>query len=449
MLDCYKKLKELVCGQTVDILGLGVSNLPLLELVHGLGALVTVRDKTDIAPDIRQKFAGVTFITGEDYLENITGCVVFRTPGISPNLPQLRKAAEGGALLTGEMEVFLQMCPCKIIAVTGSDGKTTTTTLIHEMLTSAGINCHVGGNIGVPMLGELPNIGAQDVVVVELSSFQLMTMKERVDVAVVTNISPNHLDYHADMAEYVAAKMNVFGAQQAGDILVLNADNEHTPLLAQNAGGQIRYFSREKKADFCLENGFICHDGQQVIDTKQIKLPGVHNIENYMAAAAAVWGMVDPEHMRQLAKTFNGVTHRLEFVRNFDGVDYYNDSIGTSPARTIAGLRSFEKKVILIAGGRDKKVPLNQLTIQIFKSAKAVVLNGEAQQALHDSLLKSLDYNGLPVYPMDTFKKAVLKAKEIAVPGDIVLMSPSCTAFDQFENFAERGDLYMEMINSW
>ena len=439
-------------GKTIAVLGLGVSNRPLVQLLLQYGCRVigcdrTPREKLDMeVRSLEEK--GCVLRVGEDYLENLTADMVFRTPGMHPNTPALVRLRESGAEVTSEMEVFFELCPCTILAVTGSDGKTTTTTLIAEMLKAAGKTVWLGGNIGTPLLPLLDQMRQTDFAVVELSSFQLMDMQRSPHVAVVTNLAPNHLDVHKDMDEYVEAKKNLFRYQKAGDTLILNADNEITAGFVGN--GHTRYFARRGKTDngVCLQEHMICRDGVPVLDIREITIPGVHNIENYMAAILAVEGLVDDETIRKVAREFGGVEHRIELVRVKDGVRYYNDSIASSPSRTIAGLNSFEEKVLLIAGGYDKHIPYDVLGPVICQHVKKLYLNGATAAQIREAVENAPTYTpGCPqIVDCGDFTAAVYAAAKDAESGDIVLMSPASAAFDQFKNFMVRGEYFKKLI---
>ena len=371
---------------------------------------------------------------------------MFRTPGMHPDIPALRQLRKQGAQVTSEMEVFFEVCPWQLIAVTGSDGKTTTTTLISEMLKAAGKTVWLGGNIGTPLLPLCNRMKETDYAVVELSSFQLMDMTHSPQVAVVTNLAPNHLDVHKDMDEYVEAKKNIFKFQGAADRLILNADNGITNGFTGN--GITRKFSRQGEADVYLRDGVIYRGETAVLAAEEILLPGVHNIENYMAAIAAVEGLVEDDVIRTVARTFGGVEHRIELVRIVDGVRYYNDSIASSPSRTIAGLNSFTQKVILIAGGYDKHIPYDVLGPYICRSVKTLILGGATGNQIRQATENCPDYTpGNPeIMDCGDFTAAVRKAVEVAQEGDVVLMSPASAAFDQFKNFMERGNYFKQLI---
>ena len=447
--------------KTVAVIGIGVSNTPLLELLLAEGIRVTACDKRsreqmgEQAEHLEQ--LGCELHLGADYLKDLDADVIFRTPGLRPDVPEIAACVDRGAVLTSEMEVFFEVCPCPIIAVTGSDGKTTTTTIIAELLKAAGRRVWVGGNIGHPLLCEADGMLATDYAVLELSSFQLMTMKHSPHIAVVTNLAPNHLDVHRDMAEYVAAKENIFRHQSGEDVAVFNADNDITAEQSRRAPGRARLFSRQDEvADgvFLRGEDIVCCSGgheRVVMTAGDIKIPGVHNVENYMAAIAAVDGLVPDEVIRDFAREFGGVEHRIELVRTYRGVRYYNDSIASSPSRTIAGLRSFHEKVILIAGGYDKHIPFDVLGPEIVEHVKLLVLCGATADKIRAAVENAPGYQpGKPeIRDVTPFTAAVEAARDRAQPGDVVTLSPACAAFDQFKNFAERGKFFKSIVNGW
>ncbi len=441
---------EALRGKRIAVLGLGVSNRPLVRLLLDFGCDVTgcdrtTREKLD-GEVLELEKQGCQLNLGDGYLDGIAADVVFRTPGMHPGNPALAALRESGAVVTSEMEAFFEVCPCKILAVTGSDGKTTTTTLISEMLKAEGRTVWLGGNIGTPLLPLVTRMTENDLAVVELSSFQLMDMTRSPSIAVVTNLSPNHLDVHKDMQEYVDAKKNIFRFQGGDDLLVLNADNAITAAFAGN--GMTRKFSRTGTADVCLRGGVICRGAEQVLDTKDILIPGVHNIENYMAAILAVEGLVSDETIRHVAKTFGGVEHRIELVRIKDGVRFYNDSIASSPSRTIAGLRSFSQKVILIAGGYDKHIPYDVLGPEICRHVSKLFVNGATAAQIRTAVENAPEYTscGPEIVDCADFTEAVQKAAAATQSGDVVLMSPASAAFDQFKNFMVRGNYFKKLV---
>ena len=434
-------------GKRIAVLGLGVSNRPLVRLLLEFGCDVVGCDRTP-----REKLEnevlelerlGCKLHVGDDYLAGVEADVVFRTPGMHPGNPAIQALKERGAEVTSEMEVFFEVSPCHLIAVTGSDGKTTTTTLIAEMLKAAGKTVWLGGNIGTPLLPLVRQMQKEDFAVVELSSFQLMDMRRSPQRALITNLAPNHLDIHKDMDEYVDAKKNIFRYQGEGSLLVLNADN---PITASFRGpGKTRFFSRLGEGDVCIRDGVICRGQTPVLPVSDILLPGVHNVENYMAAIAMVEGLASDEDIRQVAKTFGGVEHRIELVRIKDGVRFYNDSIASSPTRTMAGLRSFPEKVILIAGGYDKHIPYDPLGPEICAHVKKLFLNGATGPKIREAVERCPGEKPEMVDCPD-FASAVKAAAEAAGPGDVVLMSPASAAFDQFKNFMVRGNYFKELV---
>ena len=436
-------------GKRVAVLGLGVSNRPLVRLLLEFGCSVigcdrTSREKLD-EEVLELERQGCCLRLGDSYLEDVRADIAFRTPGMHPENPALAALRDAGTLITSEMEVFFEVCPCKILAVTGSDGKTTTTSLIAAMLKAAGKTVWRGGNIGTPLLPLCRGMKTTDIAVVELSSFQLLDMHTSPSVAVITNLAPNHLDVHKDMDEYIWAKKNIFTYQKAGDVLVVNADNAITDSFT--GPGVTRKFSRQHSTNgVWLENGVICRKSGEVLKAADILIPGVHNIENYMAAILAVEGLVEDDVIRYVARTFSGVEHRIELVRVKDGVRYYNDSIASSPSRTIAGLRSFDQQVILIAGGYDKQIPFDVLGPEICRHVKKLFLNGATAQKIRAAVEMCDEVQKPEIVDCADFAGAVTAAAAAAEAGDVVLMSPACAAFDQFKNFMVRGNFYKQMI---
>lgn len=453
----FEQYLDSLQGKTVAVIGIGVSNRPLIELLAARGISVTARDRQqrqalgDYAGHLEAM--GCRLCLGEEYLDGLNEDVIFRTPGMRPDVPELAAAVARGSTLTSEMEVFFEVCPCPIIAVTGSDGKTTTTTIIAELLRSAGKTVHLGGNIGHPLLAETPSIQPEDVAVLELSSFQLMTMGRSPHIAVITNLSPNHLDVHKDFAEYITAKENIFTHQNAQDVAVFNADNSITAQQAERALGRARLFSRKNEVEdgVFLRDGKIIarHGGQErvVMNREDIRLPGEHNVENYLAAIAAVDGMVSDDRIAAFARSFGGVEHRIELIRTLDGVRWYNDSIASSPSRTIAGLRAFPEKVILIAGGKDKGISYAELGPVVNDHVKLLLLCGATAGVIRESVEQSENYQGLEIIDVADYHQAAQIARERAVEGDVVILSPASTSFDRFKNFMERGKAFKEVVN--
>ena len=445
---------ERLRGKRAVVLGIGVSNRPLIRMLLEYGAEVTACDKTPREKLDEEVLAlerlGARLHVGEDYLEGLEADVVFRTPGMRPDLPQIRRLTEGGAQLTSEMEAFFDVCPCTRIAVTGSDGKTTTTTLIAKILEHAGKKVWIGGNIGQPLLPLAKEMSPEDFAVVELSSFQLMTMTSSAEVAVVTNLAPNHLDVHKSMEEYIAAKENVYLHQSPSGKLVVNMDNAITHSFVGKAKGRVEEFSRLgiPENGVYLQDGTIYRNGKKIMDAADIRIPGVHNIENYMAAACAVEGFASDADIDAVARSFGGVEHRIELVRELDGVRYYNDSIASSPTRTIAGLHSFDRRVILIAGGYDKHIPFDALGPEVCAHVKLLILCGATADKIRAAVEGTPEYvPGQPeIVTVQSLGDAVELAHMRAQRGDIVTLSPACAAFDQFKNFMVRGESYKRMV---
>lgn len=449
------EFKYNVAGKNITVIGIGISNLPLIKYLVSLGANVTACDRRS-AEDLGKNYTeleklGIKFNLGDGYLNNLSGDMIFKTPGMRYDVPELLKAKENGSIVTSEMEVFFEVCPSHIIAVTGSDGKTTTTTLIHKMMTDAGYKTWLGGNIGNPLLTDTEKMKENDWVILELSSFQLHTMRKSPEIAVITNISPNHLDMHKDYKEYIDAKKNIMLYQNEGDTLIVNADNQVTADIGKSANGAVKYFSRNGMADVYLDGNIIKRGIVEILNIKDIKIPGMHNVENYMAAIAAVSGLVSKEVIVNVAKTFGGVEHRIELVRTLDGVKYYNSSIDSSPNRTINTLRVFPNKVIMIAGGKDKGIPYDEIGPALAEHVKVLILIGatsdKIQEALDAEINKTGNGKDIEVIRATSYEDAVNTARSKAHDGDVVLLSPASTSFDMFRNFEERGNLFKKIVN--
>lgn len=443
-------------NKKISVIGLGISNTPLIRWLLDRGATVTARDRKqfELLPDRVKAFAddGVRFVCGDGYLDGIDDEIIFKSPGIRCDAPGIAEAVANGAELTSEMELFFELCPGKIIGVTGSDGKTTTTTLIYKCLAAeyGEDRVFVGGNIGKPLLPELDKMNSESFAVVELSSFQLHTMKQSPDISVITNISPNHLDYHKGMEEYIRAKENIFLHAKNGSVVVLNGINSVTKELGRDVpkGVEVRYFL-DGIAD--VKDGYITYDGNRVLATSDILITGRHNIENYTGVICALHGIVSNGTVQSIARTFGGVEHRIELVRTFNGVRYYNSSIDSSPTRTTAALNSFNEKVIVICGGYDKHIPFEPLAKPLCEKAKAVVLTGATAEKIKAALTSYAGYvSGYPkIIEEADFEKAVIAAKDFAKSGDTVILSPACASFDAFPNFEARGNKFNSIVNGF
>ncbi|HEY8421482.1 MAG TPA: UDP-N-acetylmuramoyl-L-alanine--D-glutamate ligase [Thermoclostridium sp.] len=459
MNKALESYKERIRGKKAAVLGFGVSNRPLAKTIAQWGADVTVFDRKNEEefPSISEyKDLGIKFSLGQGYLDNLKGFdMIFRTPGMRFDIPEIQRELANGAELTSEMEVFFKLCPAKIYAVTGSDGKTTTTTLIYETLKQEGYNCYLGGNIGTPLIDKVEEIDQNDKVVLELSSFQLLTMKDSPDVAVITNVSPNHLDIHKSMEEYIDAKKNIYRHQSNNGRVVLNYDNLITRSFVPEVKGRLILFSIKEECAtgaFLKGNTIVYREGnmeKEILSIDDIKLPGMHNVENYLAAISAVIPEVSTGSIINVARNFAGVEHRNEFVRTVNGVSFYNDSIGSSPTRTTATLKSFKRKVILIAGGYDKKLCYDELGEIIHNNVKSMVLMGNTadkiEKAYKDYVQKE-KVDPIPVIRVSNMEEAVNAAYKLAASGDIVVLSPASASFDLYSNFMERGNHFKEIV---
>ncbi|MEG0752710.1 MAG: UDP-N-acetylmuramoyl-L-alanine--D-glutamate ligase [Angelakisella sp.] len=448
-------------GKKIAIIGVGVSHTGLIRMLAQKGLNVIVYDKRtpEQLGEVYNEFLemGIEMELGPNYLFKLGGeDIIFRTPGMNYHTPELVMARRAGAVVTSEMEVFFDLCPCKIIGVTGSDGKTTTTTLIARLLEEAGKTVHVGGNIGRALLPEIENIHPKDYAVVELSSFQLISMRQSPDIAVVTNITPNHLDVHKTMEEYIDAKANIFSHQNGFSRTVLNADNALTNKFAPQVRGRLSQFSRlsaVQRGAWMDMSGTIWHannDSQtRILHASEIRIPGMHNVENFLAAFSAVWDIVPREIMIKVAHEFTGVEHRIELVRDLDGVRWYNDSIATSPTRTIAGFHAFNQKLVVIAGGYDKQIPFEPLAPEVLSHVKVLVLMGATSKKIEDALRSCPGFaeSDLQLLHATSLTDAIRLARENAVEGDVVTLSPACASFDSYPNFEARGRHFKQLVN--
>jgi len=446
----------------VAIIGLGVSNIPLLEYMHDLGANVTVFDDREIDKIPKEVLDKVTdyqfnFSYGKDSLSKLNGFdIIFRAPSCMPTREELKREADRGAIITTEIEMVIKIFPGKVIGITGSDGKTTTTTLVYEILKNNGYNCYLGGNIGIPLFTKLAEMKPEDIVVLELSSFQLMSMEVSPDISVITNITPNHLNVHSSYEEYIDAKKNIFKYQDKDGIVVLNNDNEITKACRVEAEGKVILFSSKEKLEdgVILDNDVIkiCQDKlrRHILNTNDIILRGKHNYENACAAIAATSSLVEPEQAAKVIKEFKGVEHRLELVRELNGVKWYNDSIGSSPTRTIAGLNSFVERITLIAGGYDKNLDYTPLAAPILENVDNLVLIGQTAGKIFDAVKEESEKQNknINICMCETLEDAVLTAKRVTKSGDIVLLSPASASFDMFKDFADRGNKFKELVNN-
>ena len=451
----YLKFKK------VAIIGLGVSNLPLLDYMYEKNAKVTVfdeKEEKDIEKNILEKLKKYKFdyFFGKNCFENLKGFdIIFRSPSFLPTRKELVEEEKRGAIITSEIEMLMKLTPATIIGVTGSDGKTTTTSLIYSILKNAGYNAYLGGNIGIPLFTKLNEMKPNDIVVLELSSFQLMGMDVSPHIGVITNITPNHLNIHKDYQEYINAKKNIFKHQNKDDYIILNYDNDITRNCAKEAKSKVIFFSGKEK----LENGFIvdnkiikkCEDGirTHILDCKDVLLRGEHNFENIATAIAATSSLVDIDKSIDTIKEFKAVEHRLEYVRTIDDVKWYNDSVSSSPTRTIAGLKSFDEDIVLIAGGYDKNLDYTPIAKPILKKVKTLILLGQTSGKIFDAVKEEeeKENKNIDIFMVNTLEEAVNLARKQAKVGEIVLFSPASASFDMFKNFADRGNKFKDLVN--
>ncbi|MED9969983.1 MAG: UDP-N-acetylmuramoyl-L-alanine--D-glutamate ligase [Ruminococcus sp.] len=452
---------ESVKGKRVAFIGIGTSNLPLIKQFSDKGAEVIACDRKgfeDLGENaVKAEEYGARLLLGDDYLKSIDADIVFRSPGTPFYKEELVKLRQDGRVLTSEMEVFFDLCPCAAIAVTGSDGKTTTTTIISEFLKAAGKTVHLGGNIGKPLLPEIEEIKPGDYAVIELSSFQLISMRKSPDIAVVTNLAPNHLDIHKDMQEYVDSKKNIVLHQNAFSKAVVNLDNEIADGFSDSVRGQLCKFSVKEKLynGAYLDGTTVCYSDYgkvtRIMDISDIRIPGMHNVENYLAAISAVWGIVGVDSIVKVAREFGGVAHRAEFVREYRGVKYYNDSIASSPTRTALGTLSlYDFKITVIAGGYDKHIPYDPLGPVINDKVKTLILLGDTAPKIEAAVKEAENYNAasIKIINVSNMEEAVAAAVENTAEGDIVSLSPASASFGLYRNFEERGNHFKSIVNA-
>ena len=479
-LETYKKF---LYGKTASVIGVGISNIPLIKFLIKNGVKVTARDKRSIEeissnPAFDKTIAeseNVRFVTGENYLKNIKEEIIFKSPGVRFDKPEITEAYNNGSLVTSEMEAFLSLCPSKIITVTGSNGKTTTTSLVAQILRNAGKKVWLGGNIGTPLLQYIEEILPEDFTVLELSSFQLHTVNRFEnpslpfaklsfpDVGIITNISPNHLDWHTDMDEYADSKKAVFKYIKKGGVFVTNRQSdEYCEKFAQearDAGINVRTFSAydgvPKNGAGLSEDGYICLDGQKIISASEMLLPGFHNVENLMAAMLAVKDFVPAEAFVKTAHTFTGVEHRLQLIAEHADVKFYNSSIDSSPSRTAAALSCFDEsyngKINIILGGYDKHIPFDTLAKPICEKKCRAFITGATADKIYEAISSYENYNPNETWLVKCpcFDAAVSAACSAALPGDVVLLSPACASFDEFSNFEQRGKRFAELVKAF
>lgn len=471
-------------GRHAAVVGIGVSNVPLIRFLCRAGARVTAfdrRDELDLASELAA-LAGfdVEYRLGPGYLDTLGQFgLVYLSPGVSPDQPEIVSARGAGAQFSSEIDVVLHLARCPVLAVTGSSGKTTTTTLVGRVL-ARHAEAHVparrvmvGGNIGEALVEKALDVAPDDIIVLELSSFQLKPLCVSPDIGAVLNITPNHLDVHPTMEDYAWSKGNILRHQGREGWAVLGADSAPAAAFASEAPGHVAMFSVERRVE-CgawLEGTSLMlrwSDGQElaVMDRSQLLIPGMHNVQNALAAMALARAAgADAESMAQSISSFRGVEHRLEPVAELGGVQYVNDSIATTPARTIAALRAVERPIVLIAGGYDKHLPFDDVADEAIGKVRAVVLIGVTAPQIEEALLNArarwaasaaaasataaapIEPPAIEIVHADTFERAVGEAARLARPGDMVLLSPACASYGMFRNFVERGRTFKELVS--
>ena len=451
-----EEFNKFLIGKKIAIAGIGVSNIPLLDYFSDKSVEVTVLNNKELPEEIMEKINKYNYNVDieKDNMSRLSNYdIIFRSPSMMPNTPEMEKAKQNGTIITSEIEMVLKLAPCKVIGITGTEGKTTTTSIIYEIIKQSGKKCFLGGNIGKPIFTKLNEVEPDDIIVLELSSFQLMEMEISPNISVVTNIYPDHLNIHKSYAEYQNAKKNIFKHQKADGIVVLNKDNEITNKFSEETRNKVIFFSSKQALEngyyYDREDGWIKYSDKKLLCKSDIKLRGIHNYENICAALAATSSIVSEEIQIEAIKNFLGVEHRLEFVREIDGVKYYNDSIGTSPASTIAGLNAFDENIILLAGGSDKGLDYKEVGEAIASHVGTLILTGPTSQKIEEATkeaLKKLNKQ-IDIYTASNMKEAITIAKEHAKTGEVVLLSPASASFDLYKNFEERGNLFKEIVN--
>ncbi len=443
----------------VLVVGLGKSGVASALFLKAHGARVTVSD-TKSGDELHNEIPvlldhGIAVETGGHGERTFRGQdLIVVSPGVPVDAPALVQAQSAGEVVIGEIELAAQFLPGPIVAITGSNGKTTTTTLTGEIMTAAGFPALVGGNIGTPAISLADQAKPETVIVLEVSSFQLETIKTfRPKVAVVLNVTPDHLDRHRTFEAYVDAKTRIFENQNAQDFAVLNADDPSCVAMAARTKAKVFWFSRQKE----VTQGAWVHDGsilfrdessqQEIMLASEVPLKGTHNLENVLAAvcAGSLMGCAQ-EKIRQAVRNFKAVEHRLEFVATIRGVDYYNDSKATNVDATIKALESFPANIHLILGGKDKGSDYSVLNDLLRQRVKRVYTIGAAAAKIESQIVS--DKDGVPeVVPAGTLENALRKANSVAQPGDVVLLAPACASFDQFKNYEQRGQVFKEIVH--
>lgn len=472
--DVQKRVIGALAGKRVAVVGIGVTNVPLIRFLARAGAKVVACDvkkeeqlRAEIASFSR---LGVDTRLGPGYLDALSDYdIVFLSPGVNPEQPEIALARDAGVTFSSEIELVLRLSSARVIGITGSSGKTTTTTLVGRMLEEDARLHHperdvlVGGNIGTPLIESVLNVKEEDLMVLELSSFQLKLLSVSPHIAAVLNITPNHLDVHPNMEDYISAKESIVRFQAGDDWAVFGGENDVTARMATRAHGNVLMFDASgpvERGAFLDGSSLILRrevDGRctdtAVMDRSDIRIPGMHNVRNVLAAIAICSAVgADPAAMRDAVSSFEGVEHRLEDVGGVDGVAYVNDSIATTPSRTIAALLAVEYPIVLIAGGYDKNLPFDEMAEVALGKVHTVVLLGVTADKIEKAFVEAARRAGSKpprIVRASAFEEAVDAARAAAVPGDVVLLSPACASYGMFRNFEERGRTFKEIVRTY
>ena len=458
-LNNFNSFKEELKQSKIAVIGAGVSNIPLIKYLIKLNCNITLFDNKEfykLNNDIKDLINNQTInaYLGKDNLTKLKGFnIIFRSPSMLPTNEYLEKEKSRGAIITTEVEQVIKYSKAKIIGVTGSKGKTTTTSIINEIMTKMGYITYLGGNIGIPLFDKLDEITKEDIVILELSSFQLMNMEVSPNIALITNISPDHLDIHSSYEEYIEAKKYLFKNQTSKDLLILNNNDEIVKEFNKEAKGNVKYFGINYiKDSFVLDDNFICYNNEKILDTNKFILKGKHNYLNICAALNAIKEFinVNNQELENIIASINSVHHRLEFVREINGIKWYNDSASTTPDKSLAGINAFNEDIVLIAGGYDKNIEYDTLALPIINKVSKLILFGATKNKIYDAVMKEIKNHTnvkTKIYVMDSLEDVIDIAFKVSEKGEVVLFSPASASFDMFENAYARGDLFKEIVN--
>jgi len=445
----------------VAVIGAGVEGLSSAAYLISKGANVALLDKkseeqfgTGQIKEIRK--LPIKLVLGKDYLSDFSSFeLIFRSPGVRPDLPQLVDAKKRGTIITSQTKLFFDLCPAPIVGITGTKGKGTTASLIFEILKKAGKDAYLGGNIGVPPLQFIDKLKRDSIVLLELSSFQLMDLEKSPHIAVVLMITSEHLDWHKDIEEYTKSKEPIVRYQNENDFVVINKDFPSSLKLGDISRAKRYYFSIKETVErgSYIDKGFVVSviDGwTTIVRADEVKIPGEHNLQN-IVAAVAVAGILEipPEITHQAVISFKGLPHRLEFVREIGKVKFYNDSASTTPETAIAAIKAFKEPKIVILGGSGKQSDFTEMAKTILtNNIKVMILIGEEVKRIKEAINAAGKFSGTVVEGLKTMQEIVEKAENLSKPGDVVILSPACASFDMFNNYPDRGDQFKDAVKN-